>query len=105
MGLLSSFLMLITACSGKPVTPAPVIFAPVTSASETTPLSVHAESIPHPNDPKKRIEFFWTRPEGGGPWPALVYIHGHQEPARPGGKDLVGAGVLQRAAKMEIRPA
>jgi dipeptidyl aminopeptidase/acylaminoacyl peptidase len=44
------------------------------------------------------VEYFWMRPEGEGPWPALIFIHGHQMGARPGGKDIVDRGGLARVA-------
>ena len=56
-------------------------------------------SIPHPDDAMKRVEYFFDKPAGGGPWPAVVFVHGHQEWPRPGGKDFARWGVLARFAK------
>jgi len=46
--------------------------------------------LPHPLDRKKKIEIYWLIPEGQGPWPVVISIHGHQEPARPGASDDFG---------------
>jgi len=45
---------------------------------------IQAEFIPHPKDANKKVEFFWSRPTKDGPWPVLIYIHGHQ-PGHEGG--------------------
>ncbi len=65
------------------------------------PTSVRAKglSIAHPDDPSKRVEYFVAKPNGRGPWPTVVYLHGHQEGSRPGGGDFVTWGVLDRSAK------
>ena len=57
-----------------------------------------ALSIPHPDDPAKRVEFFVEKPQGRGPWPTVVLLHGHQSGSRPGGKDFVDWGVLKNLA-------
>jgi len=56
-------------------------------------------SIPHPDDSSARVEYFFEKPAGGGPWPSVVFVHGHQEWPRSGGKDFVTWGVLDRFAK------
>jgi dipeptidyl aminopeptidase/acylaminoacyl peptidase len=63
--------------------------------------SRHAQAltIPHPDDSRKRVEYFLERPAGNGPWPAVVFVHGHQEWPRSGGQDFVKWGVLNRVAK------
>lgn len=53
-----------------------------------------ALSIPHPDDPAKKVEYFLEKPKGGGPWPTIVLLHGHQEWPRAGEKDFVKWGVL-----------
>lgn len=58
--------------------------------------TVRAEFIPDPDNPAKRIEVFWTKPAGDGPWPLLVLIHGHQEGERPGAAVYSEEGALQR---------
>lgn len=55
-------------------------------------------SIPHPDDPSKKVEYFLEKPKGNGPWPAIVLLHGHQEWPMAGGKDFVKWGVLDEFA-------
>jgi dipeptidyl aminopeptidase/acylaminoacyl peptidase len=55
---------------------------------------IHRELIPHSQDARKRIELFWTRPAGDGPYPVLLLIHGHQEYLRNGGEAFVRTGRL-----------
>jgi len=57
-----------------------------------------ALSIPHPDDPAKKVEYFLEKPKGYGPWPMIVLLHGHQEWPRAGGKDFVKWGVLDEFA-------
>src|SRR5262249_24918874 len=57
-----------------------------------------ARFIPHPDDSSKRVEYFLKQPAGSGPWPAVIFLHGHHEGARPGGRDFVKWGVLDRFA-------
>jgi dipeptidyl aminopeptidase/acylaminoacyl peptidase len=45
-----------------------------------------ALTLKHPDDSSKEIEYFVGRPEGKGPWPTIVFIHGHQEGEAPGGQ-------------------
>ncbi|HYE57113.1 MAG TPA: prolyl oligopeptidase family serine peptidase [Rhodothermales bacterium] len=54
--------------------------------------------IPHPNDASKRVEYFVEKPEGHGPWPTVILLHGHQVGRRPGGRAFVDWGVLSRYA-------
>ena len=58
-----------------------------------------AVTIPHPDDSSKKVEYFLQKPSGTAPWPTIVFVHGHQEWSRPGGKDFVNWGVLDRFAK------
>ena len=64
---------------------------------------VHAQStkIPHPDEPRAGIEYFIERPEGSGPWPTVVFLHGHQNGSRRvGGRAFVDWGVLKRFAQL-----
>lgn len=63
--------------------------------------SARAETltIPHPDDPLKRVEAFFQKPAGRGPWPVVVLLHGYQTWPSPGGKDFVQWGVLDKLAK------
>jgi dipeptidyl aminopeptidase/acylaminoacyl peptidase len=45
------------------------------------------------------VEYFVEKPAGRGPWPSVVFLHGHQEWPRSGGRDFVNWGVLHRFAK------
>lgn len=60
--------------------------------------SAQVLSIPHPDAPSKKIEYFLEKPQSTGPWPAVVFLHGHQEWPRAGGKDFVQWGVLDEFA-------
>lgn len=55
--------------------------------------------IPHPADSAKSVEYFVRKPHGKGPWPTVVFLHGHQEGLRRGGQDFVSWGVLDRWAE------
>jgi dipeptidyl aminopeptidase/acylaminoacyl peptidase len=63
--------------------------------------SARAESffIPHPDNAARQVEYFVEKPVGRGPWPSVVFIHGHQGWPRSGGKDFVKWGVLDRFAR------
>src|SRR5262245_7477225 len=62
--------------------------------------AVHHEFLAHPDNAKDQIEIFWARPVGAGPWPAIVFLHGHQNPPPGnGGKDFVQWGVLAAAVQ------
>jgi pimeloyl-ACP methyl ester carboxylesterase len=46
------------------------------------------------------VEYFVREPAGIGPWPTVVFLHGHQAPpSRPGGEVFVRWGVLDRYAE------
>jgi dipeptidyl aminopeptidase/acylaminoacyl peptidase len=66
-----------------------------------SPRSARAETltIPHPDDPSKKLEAFYEKPAGNGPWPTVVLLHGHQAWPSGGGKDFVNWGVLDKYAK------
>ena len=34
--------------------------------------------IEHPDDSEKKIEFFWAKPSGDGPFPSVILVHGYQ---------------------------
>jgi dipeptidyl aminopeptidase/acylaminoacyl peptidase len=60
--------------------------------------AAEARFIQHPDDSSKRVEYFVRTPSGRGPWPAVIFLHGHQEGPRPGARDFVQWGVLDRFA-------
>jgi dipeptidyl aminopeptidase/acylaminoacyl peptidase len=58
-------------------------------------LPIHRELLPQ----SQAIELFWTKPEGEGPFPAVLFIHGHQETPRNGGEAYVLTGRLGVTAR------
>jgi len=54
--------------------------------------------IVHPGDPARKVEYFLEKPRTPGPWPTIIFLHGHQERPRAGGKDFVSWGVLDEFA-------
>jgi dipeptidyl aminopeptidase/acylaminoacyl peptidase len=50
--------------------------------------------LQHPQNISKKIEVFWTKPGEPGPWPAILFIHGHQEQSRNRGEAFVRTGRL-----------
>ena len=56
-------------------------------------------SMPHPDDPAKKVEYFLENPRGAGPWPTVALLHGHQDWPRAGGRDFVKWGVLDEFAE------
>lgn len=58
---------------------------------------IHHEFLPHPDDPKKKVELYWAAPETPGAHPAILYIHGHQDPPNSvGGRQWVDNGSFER---------
>ncbi|MGI6299807.1 MAG: alpha/beta hydrolase family protein [Verrucomicrobiota bacterium] len=57
-----------------------------------------ALQIPHPDDASKQVEYFIEKPDGNGPWPTIIFLHGHQQSPRRGGQDFVDWGVLKQFA-------
>ena len=55
---------------------------------------VHKEFLPSSQDNNKKVELFWTRPGGSGPYPTVLLVHGHQEQVRNGGEAFVKTGRL-----------
>ena len=55
---------------------------------------VRREFLRQSTDGNKRIELFWTKPAGDGPYPAILLIHGHQEQVRNGGEAFFQTGRL-----------
>jgi len=55
--------------------------------------------IAHPDDSSRKVEYFLQKPAGLGPWPTVIFLHGHQDLPRRGAKDFVNWGVLDQFAK------
>ena len=71
----------------------------VCAAADSVPLDpagwpIERELLPHRLDKTKAVELFWTKPEGNGPFPAILFIHGHQDLPRPGGSVFATPGPL-----------
>ena len=75
------------------------LIALVLAACRATDVYAQSLSIVHPDDSSKHVEYFLEKPGGKGPWPTVVFLHGHQEGLRPGGRDFVTWGILDRFAK------
>src|SRR5271163_3191325 len=75
------------------------IFLTLICACAAKSLAADAIFIHHPDDSGKRVEAFVQKPAGNGPWPTIVFLHGHQEWPSYGGKDFVTWGELDRFAK------
>jgi len=60
---------------------------------------LHVGTLPHPGDPSRTVEYFWTKPAGNGPFPLLVMVHGHQNPSADGTTD--GGRALWRREIMQ----
>lgn len=59
---------------------------------------INREFLPHSKKSNNKVELFWTKPSGDGPYAAVLFIHGHQEQIRNGGKSYVKVGQLGRMA-------
>jgi dipeptidyl aminopeptidase/acylaminoacyl peptidase len=63
---------------------------------------IRPDYIASPAEPARRVEFFAAVPQGKRPWPAVVYVHGHQHPDRPGGGAIAQTGLLERLAAVGV---
>ena len=70
----------------------------VVAACAAHPQSPPGLTVPHPDDGTKRVEYFIARPAGTGPWPAIVFLHGHQDAPSAGGRIYVENQALAGAA-------
>ncbi len=58
---------------------------------------VHYESLPDPQDQSRSIEMLWLAPrQGQGPWPAILFVHGYQEPDEVGGRRPGARAMLRK---------
>jgi len=55
---------------------------------------INREFLSHTEESNKKVELFWTKPNGDGTYPAILFIHGHQEQVRDGGESYVKGGRL-----------
>lgn len=64
----------------------------------TLPVIVRAEAVRETiqsSTGSKSIEYFWSKPEGHGPFPMLLMIHPDQDSPKNGGKSFVESGQLE----------
>lgn len=58
-----------------------------------------SREIQHPDQPTATVEYYIEQPKGDGPWPTVIFLHGHQNfPKNVGGRAFADWGVLQRYA-------
>jgi dienelactone hydrolase len=57
---------------------------------------INRDFLPHSTNNNKTVELFWTKPAGDGPFPAILFVHGHQIKIRNGGETYAKAGRLSR---------
>ncbi len=69
------------------------------NALAAEPTGIRHVVIPHPSDQTRRIEYLWTAPGGDGPWPAILYLHGHQVGDRPGARRYLNPPLLEETAR------
>ena len=64
------------------------------------PVQASGKMIAHPDRADAAVEYFVRRPSGTGPWPTLVFLHGHQRGRSPlGGTVFVNWGALDQYAR------
>lgn len=61
--------------------------------------TIYRDYITHPAKGDKRVEIFWIKPDGTGPWPVVFLVHGHQQTIRNGAETYVKNGYLEDLAK------
>lgn len=64
------------------------------AATEKLPAGIHREMLPHSVEAGRSVELYWSEPKGDGRGPAVLFVHGHQYPDRPGGRYHVDVGDL-----------
>ncbi|MCH9651965.1 MAG: alpha/beta fold hydrolase [Deltaproteobacteria bacterium] len=75
-----------------------VLLNPLLQASPS--LEVQRSSLPHPVEEALTVELLSLAPAGQGPWPAVLFVHGHQWPERPGAEVYLERGVLEAMARL-----
>lgn len=99
--ILSIFLLTqLIACSHNKTASNAIKKAPKVKQSLST-IALEHEYLVTKNDGK--IEFYWSKPEGNGPFPVLLHIHGHQEKNEGktlGAKQLADWEVMQKEANL-----
>jgi dipeptidyl aminopeptidase/acylaminoacyl peptidase len=86
----------LAACRSESAPAAPVgtvtaSAAPPPPAIDEARLEGH-ETLKHPQDAAREVEWIWRKPAGPGPFPAVLLVHGHQIGERPGADQWVQFG-------------
>ena len=76
------------------------LFLAIALSGCTRPANAIPNTIAHPDKAGAEIEYFEERPEGAGPWPTVIFLHGHQDALnRKGGLVFEKWGVLRQFAQ------
>lgn len=62
------------------------------------------ELLSNPNDPKHKVEIFWSKPPGNGPFPAMIIVHGHQGTGTRGAEVIASSGMFHKMLKKGLVP-
>ena len=70
-----------------------------TSSFTEDGITYHRTFLPHPDKWYGQVELYWTRPAEEARHPAIIFIHGHQWPKRPGGMIYITRDRLARTVE------
>jgi dipeptidyl aminopeptidase/acylaminoacyl peptidase len=94
---------LLLACSSSQIKPSSKEIAPQEEITIQHEFINYSSEKDQSSLKEQKVEFYWAKPKGSGPWPVILYIHGFQEGENtPGGRDLVDYGVLKAKAEKGI---
>ena len=69
------------------------------SVDQDLPPGASRVVVAHASEPELDVEVYAVTPSGDGPWPAILFVHGHQGgDVKPGGLRYVERGYLRAAA-------
>ncbi len=68
----------------------------VRTFSPTGQQDIHRERLTSPSQGEKSVELVWAHPPGKGPWPIVLYIHGHQIGERRGANEVIAFGHMRQ---------
>ncbi len=73
-------------------------------ASNTTGKKASHDFLKNPAAQGETVEYFWEKPPGAGPFPAVFFLHGYQAPGagRIGARAFVNWGVLDEYAEKGV---
>jgi hypothetical protein len=78
------------------------LFVVISIALAAYPVYVNASAVREVilnSKSSQAIEYFWSKPEGLGPFPVLLMIHPDQDSPKTGGRSFVDSGQLDFWAK------